>query len=300
MIALTGSTGFVGTRLLRNLIANGEQVVLLSRQSTDADRKDTQGTACQVRHWDAASGERPPLQGVRTIVHLAAYLPKNYNDPAEAEACLRINTLGSLRLLQACEEHGVEHAILCSSGNVYKRSALPVDERALTYPDGHGSFYLGSKLLGEIWASHFSSRGVNTMVLRPSAIYGPGMKGGIVRTLISRLSCGQSVTLQNQGRFSSDLVYVDDVVEACLSGIKLQTTGIYNIGSGTVTSIAELAGHISNALGINGKDLIQLEPADNSGIGFSALAIDRMKSILLVTPTSIADGVRRMIKEEAE
>ncbi len=270
MIAVTGGTGFVGNRLLQKLMASGEKIVLLSRSSQYPSLHQSLLGIGEIRTWDAASGECPPLQDIHTVVHLAAYLPKNYHDPLEAEACLRANALGSLNLLQACLAFRVEHAILCSSGNVYKRSSQPADEAAPTYPDGHGSFYLGSKLLSEIWASHFASRGLKTMVLRPSAIYGPGMKGGIVRMLVDRLATGQRVTLQNQGRFSSDLVYVDDVVEACLSGLRQQSVGIFNVGSGKVTSIADLARHVADALNVNFDDFIQLEPANGGDIGFSA------------------------------
>ncbi len=299
MIAVTGGTGFVGKRLVDRLVRDNKRVVLLSRGAGAVAGTTNDVVQFEYRHWDASSGELPPLEGVERVIHLAAYLPQNYTDPSEAQACVQTNAIGTLALLQSAEKFGCSHVTMISSGNVYKQQANTVSESSLAYPDQRSSFYLGSKLLGEIWVRHYATRGLKTLVLRPSAIYGPRMNGGIVRLLVDRMRCGQRVSLQNDGRFSSDLVYVDDVVQACLIGSQQQVTGIINVGSGVTTSVKQLAHMVSDALGVSFTELVELQSEDASDVGFSALAVDRLASALELHPTCIEDGIRQMIAEEA-
>ena len=128
-----------------------------------------------------------------------------------ARACLEANALGTLTLLQQAAAQGVGHATVVSSGNVYRfDDDAPVVETAPTYPSERAAFYLGSKLLAEVWARHVASTtSLRVAVVRPSAIYGPGMRGGVVRVFVDRLRGGEPVQVQEGGAFASDLVYVD-------------------------------------------------------------------------------------------
>lgn len=299
MIGVTGGTGFVGTRVVDKLIQNGEKVVLLSRRH---EARHDQITACgklEQRHWDASSGELPQLDGIENVIHLAAYLPTNYSDPKEAPACVQTNVLGTLALLQSAEMHGCRHVTMMSSGNVYTQQENSASESSPTYPSLRGSFYLGSKLLAETWVRHFETRGLKTLVLRPSAIYGPNMKGGVVRLLVDRMKAGERVTLEGEGKFSSDLVYVDDVVDTCFLGAKRHVSGILNVGSGEATSVVQLARVVATELCVSFDKLVQLQPSSTVRTGFSALAIDEVISTLKLQPTLIEDGIRKMIAEEA-
>ncbi len=299
MIAITGGTGFVGRRLTEKLIRRQQKVVLLSRRRDETYCHRADPGHIEYRYWNASSGELPPLEGVERVIHLAAYIPKNYSDASEAQACVQTNVMGTLALMLSAEKFGCAHVTIMSSGNVYKQQAASASELSPTYPDQRSSFYLGSKLLGEIWGSHFATRGLKALVLRPSAIYGPGMKGGIVRLLIDRLRAGEEVVLQNQGRYSSDLVYVDDVVNACLMGSTHQSTGILNVGAGEATTIAQLARVVSKTLGVSFEELISLQPANSSDEGFSALDVGTLIATLGLYPTKLDDGIAKMIAEES-
>jgi len=286
MIGVTGATGFVGRALLERLHAEGVPLVTLGRGS-DADR-----------HWDAGAGQPAPLEGLSAVVHLAAYLPSDYADPAEARQCIEVNAMGTLAVLRAAEQHGVDHVVTTSSGNIYTPQEGSATEASSAYPDRHAAFYLGSKLLSDLWTSHFAHRGLRTTVLRPSSIYGAGMAGGVVRIFADRLRRGERITLNNGGQHVADLVYVGDVAAACHEAVRQQATGRYNVGSGVGTTIGELAYTLCDLLELDPASHVVLEPQTGPPTGFSPLDTTRLGQ-LLPQSTALRDGLAAMLEGEA-
>lgn len=282
MIGLTGASGFVGRRVRRRLA--DRSVVTLGRSEAD-------------RPWDATGGP-PDLTGITHLLHLASHLPSDYADPGAARACLEANALGTLTLLQQAAAQGVGHATVVSSGNVYRfDDDAPVVETAPTYPSERAAFYLGSKLLAEVWARHVASTtSLRVAVVRPSAIYGPGMRGGVVRVFVDRLRGGEPVQVQGGGAFASDLVYVDDVVDGLIAASQGEADGIFNLGSGRRTSTLELATTIAGLVGApSGQVEVLGAPAPG---GFAALDIGQARQVLGYRPTALRDGLRAMLEEE--
>ncbi len=277
-VLVTGASGFVGRALVQRLEADGREVVV------------------PPTSWRAP--ERPPpelLRGIDAVAHLAAYLPSDYGDPSEAARCLQVNALGTLELLLAGSEAGVPHAVVVSSGNLYA-PAERVDEESLAYPASRASYYLASKLCGEVWAMHLDERRlIDVSVLRPSAIYGAGMKGGVVRLFADRLRTGQPIRLDDGGRHRVDLVHVDDVVDAIIAAIDHRARGIFNVGSGVTTAVSELAWALVELEGAD-PALVVVEPAgEGAPSGFAALDITKATRTLGYRPTALREGLARML-----
>src|SRR5205085_1155443 len=102
------------------------------------------------------------------------------------------------------------------------------------YPAQQAPFYLSSKLTGEIYAEHFRlARGLPVTILRVSSPYGPYMKPrSLVARFVTQLRAGQPVEVADGGRYTVDLVHIDDVAQAVFLAVDRAADGIYNIGAG--------------------------------------------------------------------
>lgn len=285
VVAVTGASGFVGRHLVRRLLAEGWQVRALGRRPVDGAR---------FERWEAGRTEPSALAGVDAVCHLAAHLPASYADPDEASRCLEVNALGTLELLRAAREAGVPAFVYVSSGNVYAPTVDPVRETDPIWPASAAPWYLSSKAVGDLYVAHAGQAGwMRTVQLRPSAVYGPGMTGGVVATFAARLARGEPVRVSDGGRHRVDPVLVDDVVEAVLRAVERPVRGPYNIGSGRSTSVLEIARWLAAAIGAR-EALVELEPpSDRPATGFAPLAIDRARDDLGYVPTPPAEGLAR-------
>ncbi|MEN0061669.1 MAG: NAD(P)-dependent oxidoreductase [Myxococcota bacterium] len=287
-VLLTGASGFLGRRLQRALRDSGLRVQTLGRHANND------------HVWTAPAPPDPAwLEGASAMVHLAAYLPPCFDDPDEAAECLKVNAIGTLALFQAAAAAGVPHGVYVSSGNVYQ-PGQPTPEDAAVFPDHRGSTYLASKFLGEVWASHASrATGMTLTIVRPSAIYGPHMKGGVVRVFVDRLRHGEPIVLEDGGRFRSDLVFVDDVVRALQRILQLRAQGIFNVGSGESTSVHTLAATLVDLIGVFPEAIRTLPADDGPSSGFATLDIARARKELDLSPTPLSVGLGRLLAEEA-
>ena len=115
--------------------------------------------------------------------------------------------------------------------------------------------YGTSKLAGEEYLATWNRlHGASHGACRLANVYGPrqqaSLEGGVVAIFLDRLRDGGDVEIFGDGKQTRDFVYVGDVVEALLAGAATQTTGVFNVGTGTETSILELHALCAGAAGI--------------------------------------------------
>ena len=298
-IAITGCSGFVGRRVLDAALRQGHQIQ--AWEQNPEQLADVDSPNLHVVPWDARRGVTAAarLAEVDAMVHLAAFIPPAYGDPNNAPKCFGINTLATLELLEACAQTGVDRFVYTSSGNVYRPGDATACEDAPLYPSKRAPYYLASKLSGEVFVDHFRHNGdiASTAVLRPSGIYGPGMNGGVVRTFAKRLANKEPIRVNDGGRHTVDLVWVDDVADAALAAATRDVDGPFNVGSGERTTIRQLAETLA-ALCDAPDDLVDIQPADDPSetpSGFCGLDIRRARDLLDFEPTPLREGLARMI-----
>ncbi len=293
LVAVTGSSGFIGRRFVDAVRSRGYRVRHLRRHAGATDTSD------DVRSFDLLQDkvDAAALDDCEILVHLAAHIPTDHLDPDEAERCWRANALGTLRLAEAATRAGVSRFIQTTSANAYAAWESAPTETAAMLPRSRG-YYLGSKILQEVYAREARrTAGLPLTTLRLGSVYGPGQRTGAVATLAGAFAARYPVALQNGGRFGADFVHVDDVVTALMLVVEGTYDEPFNVGSGVRTSILELAQMLAFEVGV-GSTLIQLEPeAVDGDPGFPALSITRIQN-LGYSPRNLRVGLASMIAGE--
>lgn len=299
-ILVTGSCGFIGKKLVSQLLSLGYKVIAACMNPDNL--ADLRCDNLQILEFDI-TGDFDKLQVIRENIdimcHLAAFIPNDFEDISLAEKCYKINSLGTLKMMEYGITKNARHFIYFTSGNVYEYSDTPVKEIDKIYPSQKATYYLASKLMGELYVDHFRQAGIlKTTILRISSVYGQGMKETeyITRT-IDNISNSKEVTINNEDMYKTDFVFVNDIIQVACKAIENGLTGIYNIGSGNQCSLGQAAKIICKLLN-KPESLIRINPInDYSKIskGFSALDMTKTMDAIKFVPTAIEDGIYKMI-----
>jgi UDP-glucose 4-epimerase len=285
LLGVTGASGLIGTHFVRLARDRGYELRLFSRQ-------DAQATAL-----DLGQGQVDPalLEGCEAIIHLAARLPSRNSDLSEARECLDVNALGTLRLMEAMRSAGVTRLIHATAANAYAPWVQFPNEEAALYPLSK-ALYLGSKVLQEIYAEGWGApNGLQVTSLRISSPYGASPRSAVGR-MAAALLRGEPVQLENGGAFGADFILARDVAEAFLLVEGKMKKGIWNVGSGSRTTILEIATELV-ALTNADPSLIELQPGGSlERPGYPAIDISKIRSEGFV-PTNLENGLKEIVEE---
>lgn len=267
-IVVTGGAGFIGSHLVRALLARGaaEVTVVDSLRYGDLANLGEQERVRLIKHdigFDAPAELDAALRGAELLFHLAA---EKHNQSKDAPArVLTSNVAGTLSLYEAAARAGIKKIVFASSLYAYGRmngGAFVETERCEPR-----TVYGISKLTGEHLLAYTSqSSGIPYVVLRYLFIYGPkqfagmGYKSVIVKSF-ERLLAGEAPIVFGDGAQSLDYVYVDDAVEATVLAMEKDVSGeVLNVASGVPTSVRDL---IETILTVSGRSIAPLDaPAD--------------------------------------
>ncbi len=243
---VTGGAGFIGSNLVRGLLERGAQVRVLDDLSGGSRENlaglDVEVIEADVRDRDALAGG---VKGADWVFHLAAVVAVTESMEAPVRT-YEVNALGSLRILEAARQAGVERAVLSSSCAVYGDAEGPVAEAA---PAAPRSPYAASKAAMEAAAGLYArAYHLPTICLRYFNVYGPRQSptsdyAAVIPAFIAETLDGKGVTIHGDGHQTRDFVYVDDVVRANLLAAESPrgVRGVFNVGSGESISILDVA-----------------------------------------------------------
>ena len=266
----------------------GWAVIGLSRRPGNGDGQPHY-EAVAADAADAAVCE-PLVAKVDAVVFNAAHIPADLGSPTEATACLQTNALLPLAYLGWLSARP-RPFIYISGGQGYQTGQTPALETAPFFPTAQATFYLGSKLLGDIYTEHYRLAHQHpTAVLRAGSLYGPGQQRGMVARFVTQAKAGGSIVLQDRGTHRADLTFVADVGQAVVGVLERRAVGIFNVGSGRSTSAAEAAVIILRAAGRRPEDL-SIQPATGEPKGFAPLDIGRARAHLGFEPTPPETGL---------
>jgi UDP-glucose 4-epimerase len=299
-LLVTGAAGFVGRRLVPAAAARRWDVSVLEKDHPAAESVDGV-TGLRLVHDVRKTVFPTMIAPYDAIVHLAAFIPPDLDDARYAADCLAVNALGTLNVLESVGYLMGTHVVVLGAANAYLPRRRPAREDDAMLPIGRAPFYLASKVVADGFVEHYRRyRGIQATSVRATSIYGPGMpeRSAIVQFL-SRLGRGKPVEVADGGRYSTDLLYVDDVVEAILTVLDRRLLGPVNVGGGKRHTSLAVARSAAAALGAS-LDLIRVLPptAGRRKASFPAVSIDRARSELGFVPTTLAVGLRRMLAED--
>lgn len=301
-ILITGANGFLGQKLVMRFMEKGYKVIATSRNPEELKKRtDKKVEYIKLDLRNGVEDLEIIEEKIDAICHTAAFIPKDFNDASLAEYCYKINSLGTQKLLEFAKSKEVNHFIYFTSGNAYEYSENPVAESANLYPSQKATYYLGSKLLGELYVDHYRNKGLmNTTIFRLSSVYGIGMKNNeFIFRSIEKLLNFEEIFIFNDDTYKTDFVFVDDIVDATLLSLENKNYGIFNIGSGVRSSLGQASKLLAKLMG-KSEELIKILPIDakdNVVKGFSALSMKKTESIIGIVPTSLEVGLEKMIDE---
>jgi len=242
---VTGAGGFIGSALIQRLVTHGADVRALTTAPREPPRRvprQVQSVRCDVTNLSAIGAL---ARDADTLVHLAG--------PASVTASfgssrhyVRTHVMGTATVLEVCRRYGIKRIVYISSAEVYGRPRTPrvAEDAALRPLSPYAAAKAGAEKLVEAFSSAFGLEGV---ILRPFAIYGPGLSSrSMIGTVIRQTRRGHSAVLRDL-RPVRDFCHVTDVadaiVRACTAPLPRLT--ILNVGSGRGTSVAQVARRIA-------------------------------------------------------
>ncbi len=241
---VTGATGFIGGRLTAALLERGERVRALVRDPARAGDLSERGVELVRGDMADADSLREAVRGVGRAYHCAALV----GDWLDRDEIRRVNVEGTRALLEACAEASVPRLVYLSSLAVLgMRHHRGTDESAPYRATGDA--YSDAKIESERIVRDLERRdGVETVILRPGFVYGPGDRQFLPR-LLDALVTGTFAYVGDGGKLLN-VVHVDDVAQAALlAGSAANAAGeVYNLTDGTETSLREFVTFICDYL----------------------------------------------------
>jgi dolichol-phosphate mannosyltransferase len=238
-VLITGGSGFVGANLTRRVLRDGHETHLALRAGyqpwrLDAIAHDFQRHELDLRDKEAVTRS---IREIRPdwVFHLAAY--GAYSSQTGIELMIGTNLLGTVALLDACAQVGVEAFVQTGSSSEYGYKDHSACEDEVIHPNSH---YAITKAAATHYCQFTATQQVvNAVTVRLYSIYGPYEEPTrLIPTLIIYGLRGDLPPLVSPG-IARDFVYVDEVVEAIIRVATADRGGaIYNVCSGVQSSLA--------------------------------------------------------------
>lgn len=308
---VTGGAGFIGSHLVDALAKRAHDVLVVDDLSAGT-KSNLNGAGAAARFAEIDVGDRTAVeQSIASfqpecVFHLAACtdVPQATANPARATSD---NTLGTLNVLHAVQglEAKCPFVYVSDGGAVYGEGVgrpLPFAESSQAVPlSPVGVTKLGGDVFVDMYRRVYGTEAIS---LRLSHVYGPrqdpNRDGGVVAIFSDRIHRGEQLRVYGDGRQTKDYLFVDDAVDAILVAADRMLRqgdefgGIFNVGTGSETSVRELVGAFRDVVG---EELeITHEPVRPGEIRRSAMDASRFCEHFRWEPsTELPDGLSRTL-----
>lgn len=259
-IVVTGGAGFIGSHIVEEAAKRGDKVTVYDNLHS--------GYKANIEPFMKAYGVRfvsgdimdekkmvKLFAGVDSVFHLAALISVPESMAMKAEY-VRINTIGTLHVLEAVRKAGVANVVLSSSAAIYgDNPTVPKKEQMIPEPK---SPYAVTKLDGEYYFQMYrAGHGINATALRYFNVFGPrqdpkSQYAAAIPIFVAKAIANEDITVFGDGEQTRDFIYVKDIVQGnFLAAAK--GGDVFNVAWGKKITINDLAKKIIAITGSKSK-----------------------------------------------
>lgn len=305
-VVITGGAGFIGSHIAEEIAKEHEVVVIdnlddyyspgLKRQNLEIILANPNVRFIEGDITDLGLLRRVIDPDVEFVFHEAAQagVRISVEDPFKPN---NINVLGTLNVLKASLDAGVERVINASSSSVYgKVQYLPFDEAHPTMPV---SPYGVSKLAAEhYYRVFYEVYGLPTVSLRYFTVYGPRMRPDLAISIFTKkMLANEPITVFGDGNQTRDFTYIDDIVRVNRKLLETDAADgrVMNIGGGHRITVNDLIAHLREITGSTSK--VMYSDKQKGDAEHTLADVELARSLVGYAPeTTIADGLRRFVE----
>ncbi len=300
-ILLTGGAGFIGSHVTDELIAKGNDVVIIDNLSTGFEyninpkAKFVKTDITDFKKIENVFVEESP----EIIYHFAAQIDvrKSVSDPLfDAET----NIMGTLNLIKLSSDFKIKKFIFSSTGG-----AIYGDTDVRPTPENHPEWPLSpygiAKLATDKFLNYYNEIfGLKYVSLRYGNVYGPRQnphgEAGVVAIFLNKMLKGEQPIINGDGHQTRDYVYVEDVVKANILALEnIDKVGIYNVGTSIEISVNDLFKEINKNFDNKYKEVHG--PAKLGEQKTSCLNYEKIKKDMNFIPkTDFSEGIKETYK----
>jgi UDP-glucose 4-epimerase len=256
---VTGGAGTIGSTIVDQLVAAEAAEVIVLDNLVRGRPGNLAGAlaAGKVRMVEGDIRDRELvtslMTGIDLVFHQAAI--RITQCATEPRLALEVLVDGTYEVVEAAADAGVRKVVAASSASVYGLAEeFPTTERQ--HPYDNDTLYGAAKTFNEgLLRSFRAMRGLDYVVLRYFNVYGPrmdihGLYTEVLIRWMERIEAGQPPLILGDGAQTMDFVYTEDIARANLLAAASEVSGeVFNIGSGTETSLTELAQLLIQVMG---------------------------------------------------
>ncbi len=301
-ILVTGGAGFIGKYLVKSLLEKDNFVTIFDNFSNSTKNsisflveigaKIIEGDITKIQDLENA------IKDQDIVIHLAAKISvlESINNPSET---FKINVDGTNNVLTACKNNYVKKLIISSSAAVYGESPpdVKLTEKSVMNPI---SPYGESKMQMEQNIKEFASKhDIDYVILRFFNIYGIGQSSeyaGVITKFLKRIAEDKPLKIFGDGLQTRDFVAIYDVIQSIHNALVYDKSGIFNIASGKIVTIKELA---EQMISLSGKKLeIKFLVEKQGDIKHSEADISMAKNQIMYSPKfKLKGGIKELLNK---
>lgn len=262
MYIIIGASSFIGVYTVEELLKQKCEVIVTGRNNKFKEHYDNLGVKyINLDLTNEQDFEKLPTNGVDGIILLGGLLPANaevnLDVDENAAEYFRVNTIGTINVLEYCRKNGIERVISnCSYADVrgaWGKGIITEDEpRDYIYNGDHAVYVFSKNAANDILEYYNQQHGMKNAWFRFPPVYGVGPHdslyiNGVLRKsglkiFIDNASEGKDICIFGNPQLSRDVVYVKDVAHAFYLAMKSEKTyGLYNMTSGRGVTLQEQA-----------------------------------------------------------
>lgn len=299
VVLVTGAAGFLGMFLLSTLLDNFPdfQIIAFTRRDSRLPfwherLSQLHGDLLYRQTWSSI----PPT--ITHVCHLAANIPWTGSPKRDSDVAAD-NVLPVMNLMEESTRWPrLEQIIYSSSVSVYEPTGEILSEQSPTNPN---TVYGRAKLINEGTLTKLNERNIRVVSLRFSSIYGYGQYPvTVLPIMVNRAFYNEPITVFGDGKRTQDFVYRSDAARAVCLAIETAANGVFNIGSGTATSMYELAQAVNKVFGSGRSSIVFSSDRTDSDPGIK-LDISKAGAELNYEPSvQLEEGLRLLKLDTGE